>query len=437
MARNRLKNSIIAFTFLIATANAVFYISETMTGKPLLANTLDVLGFCAAPESGATVINGLAGSAGLKGETGTAGAAGLKGETGEEGKVVCQAPINLLELPGDLIPSIDNYYTLGDATHRWKDLQLGPGTLYIQDKVTGLQAGLTVDDGTLLIDGADSLRIGNIRLTKAGIESILSDQDITIGNITDRGYASFARGIKFPDGTIQTTALLQGMKGDTGPQGEQGIQGLSGSNGATGSQGATGTTGLTGPQGLQGLAGANGVNGSNGSNGSNGATGATGSQGAQGIPGSMTSYYGSFYNTATLTNPVANAVNALSFDQTAEAVGTSIASGSRITVANAGVYNIQFSAQVEKTDSGSDSVDIWLAKNQVNVPWSNTRMWLVGNAAKQAAAWNFVLTLAAGDFVQIYWSSADTDVRMYAESASTTPSRPEIPSVIATITQVR
>ena len=207
--RNRLKNLLIAFTFLVATANAVFYISETMTGTPLLASTLDVLGFCAAPESEARVINGVAGSAGLKGETGTAGAAGLNGATGEEGKVVCQAPINLLELPGDLIPSIDNYYTLGDATHRWKGLQLGPGTLYIQDKVTGLQAGLTVDDGTLLIDGTDSLRIGNIRLTKSGIESILSDQDITIGNIADRGYASFARGIKFPDGTIQTTALLQ------------------------------------------------------------------------------------------------------------------------------------------------------------------------------------------------------------------------------------
>ena len=411
--RKRLKNSLIAFTFLLATANSVFYIAESMTGKPLLANTLDVLGFCAAPEIIETSSVGLPGA---KGETGTSGSVGA---TGSEGRVVCQAPINLYNLPGDLIPSVDNVFSLGDPTHRWKGLQLGPGTLYIQDKTTGLQAGLTVDAGTLLLDGTDSLRIGNVRLTKAGLESVLSDQDLTIGNINDRGYALFAHGIKFPDGTIQTTSMLQGIKGDTGPQGLQGLQGVQGS------------------QGLQGSTGVNGADGGVGLQGAQGATGSSGSQGPQGIPGSISSYYGSFYHTVTLTNPIANAVNAVNFNTTAEAVGVSIVGGSRITVANSGVYNLQFSLDVEKTDSGSDSVDIWLAKNQINEPWSNTRMWLVGNAAKQVAAWNFVITLAAGDFLQIYWSSADTDVRIFAEGVSTGPVRPEIPAAIATLTQIR
>jgi hypothetical protein len=47
-----------------------------------------------------------------------------------------------------------------------------------------------------------------------------------------------------------------------------------------------------------------------------------------------------------------------------------------------------------------------------------------------------VITLAAGDYVQLYWSSADGDVRLFAEPASTVPIRPGIPSVIATLTQV-
>jgi hypothetical protein len=382
-----------------------------MTGKPVLANSLKVLGFCPAVPTPFQKVESKAPSA-ISGEKGEPGE---KGEQGIPGETVCQAPIDLFALPGDLIPAVDNLYSLGNSTNRWKGLQLGPGTLYIQDLTTGLQAGITVDSGTLLLDGTDSLRIGNIRLTKKGIESVLSDQDITFGNIGDRGYALFANGIKFPDGTIQTSAMLQGIKGDTG---------------ATGPQGIKGDTGAQGPQGLIGNTGPAGVSGGTGS------TGPQGPQGIQGIPGSMSAYYGNFYSTAVQTNPVARGVNAMTFNGTPDAVGVSIESSSRIKVANAGTYNLQFSAQVEKTDSGNDSIDIWLAKNGNNVAWSNTRLWLYGNGDKHVAAWNFIVTLAANEYVQLYWSSPDADVRLYAEPESTVPTRPGIPSVIATITQV-
>jgi hypothetical protein len=405
------RHAIIAFTFLIASLNFTFYLIETMTGKPVLANSLKVLGFCPAVPTPFQKVESKAPSA-ISGEKGEPGE---KGEQGIPGETVCQAPIDLFALPGDLIPAVDNLYSLGNSTNRWKGLQLGPGTLYIQDLTTGLQAGITVDSGTLLLDGTDSLRIGNIRLTKKGIESVLSDQDITFGNIGDRGYALFANGIKFPDGTIQTSAMLQGIKGDTG---------------ATGPQGIKGDTGAQGPQGLIGNTGPAGVSGGTGS------TGPQGPQGIQGIPGSMSAYYGNFYSTAVQTNPVARGVNAMTFNGTPDAVGVSIESSSRFKVANAGTYNLQFSAQVEKTDSGNDSIDIWLAKNGNNVAWSNTRLWLYGNGDKHVAAWNFIVTLAANEYVQLYWSSPDADVRLYAEPESTVPTRPGIPSVIATITQV-
>jgi hypothetical protein len=465
MNKRFLKNAVITFTFIIAVTNFSFYVAETVSGKPVFANTLKVLGFCPAPAietqrattiappaisgpagakgdagatgntgktgtTGATGPAGATGSTGAKGDTGATGATGAQGEpgingaSGGGGAASCQAPINLISLPGDLIPAIDNLYSLGDATHRWKGLQLGPGTLYIQDVTTGLQAGLTVDGGTLLLDGTDSLRIGNIRLTKKGIESVISDQDITIGNLTDRGYALFAHGIKFPDGTIQTTALLQGIKGDTGV------------TGATGAQGIKGDTGLTGPQGLTGPAGTAGANGSSGGSGSQGIQGIQGIQGLPGTPGTIAAYWGSFYSEQTQANPVINTVNAMTFNGTPDANGVTIVDSSKIRVTNAGVYNLQFSAQIDKADSGTDGIDIWLAKNGNNVAWSNTRLWLIGNDAKQVAAWNFVITLAAGDYVQIYWSSADKDVRIYAEPASTGPIRPAIPSVIATLTQV-
>jgi hypothetical protein len=453
MKKRFFKNAVITFTFIIAVTNFSFYVAETFTGKPVFANTLKVLGFCPAPaietkplttiapsaisgppgpkgETGATGKTGKTGATGARGEQGApgeTGATGSQGETGATGPqgasgggggTVCQAPINLISLPGDLIPAVDNLYSLGSAAYRWKGLQLGPGTLYIEDQITGLQAGITVNDGTLLLDGTDSLRIGNIRLTKKGIESVLSDQDITIGNLSDRGYALFAHGIKFPDGTIQTSAMLQGIKGDTGATGATGAQGIQGDTGATGPQGLTGATGPAGPSGGSGGQGPQGI------------------QGIPGTPGTITAYWGSFYSEQTQTNPIINTVNAMTFNGTPQGNGVSIVDSSKMRVANAGVYNLQFSAQFEKTDSGTDSMDIWLAKNGNNVAWSNTRSWLVGNNAKQIAAWNFVITLAAGDYVQIYWSSSDLAVRLYAEPSSAGPVRPEIPSVIATLTQV-
>ena len=404
---------------LIALSNAGFYVAETMTGKPIFANTLKVLGFCPSPK--------ITLSAQEPSTTDKDKADEDKADKDNTDEPVlettCTAPINLYSLPGDLIPSKDNLFSLGSEKLRWKELQLGPGTLFIEDTTTGLQAGISVNGGALLIDGADSLRIGNLRLTKTGIESIITGQDITIGNLNDRGLLSVANGIRFPDGTVQSSAIIQGLKGETGATGPAGPQGAQGAQGPAGAQGAAG------PQGLAGSAGGSG------------GTGPAGAQGIQGIPGTMSSYYGNFYSTLTQTNvgeaQTPDVANAMTFNSPPDGVGVTIVSNSRITVANAGTYNLQFSAQVEKTNNGNDSIDIWLAKNGTNVAWSSTRTWLYGNNAKHVSAWNFVITLAANDYLELMWSSANPAVQLTAEGAATAPVRPEIPSVIATLTFVK
>jgi hypothetical protein len=407
--RKFLKNTSLSLVVFVALANAGFYFAETITGRPIFANTLKVLGFCPAPKI--TISEPISPVA-------------AEGEKVEEEKpevqTTCTAPINLYSLPGDLIPAKDNLFTLGSETRRWKGLQLGPGTLYIEDLTTGLQAGISVSGGALLVDGADSLRIGNLRITKTGIESIISGQDITIGNLNDKGLLSVANGIRYPDGTVQSSAILQGIKGDTGPAGPQGIPGPAGPQGATG------------PAGPQGLAG---------SAGGTGGSGATGPQGIQGIPGTMSAYYGNFYSNAIQINvgvaATPDVANAFTFNSPPDGVGVTIVSNSRITVANAGTYNLQFSAQLNKTDSGDDSVDIWLAKNGTNIDWSSGREWLYGNDAKQVVGWNYIITLVANDYLELMWYSPDADVRIYSEIASTVPTRPAIPSIIATLTQVK
>ena len=147
-------------------------------------------------------------------------------------------------------------------------------------------------------------------------------------------------------------------------------------------------------------------------------------------------YFLSAYSNQTQTNPVANTENIMTYNTTAEGYGISIQSSSQITFQYAGTYSITFSAQLDKTDSGSDTVDIWVKKNGTNVIDSNTRYTLAGNNAKSVAILNYIVTVNAGDYYQIAWSSPDADVRLYYEGTSTTPTRPAIPSVILTILQI-
>lgn len=146
--------------------------------------------------------------------------------------------------------------------------------------------------------------------------------------------------------------------------------------------------------------------------------------------------YGSFYSNVTQTNPVANTAMAMTFNNTPSANGVSVTSSSRLTVAKAGIYNIQFSAQCTKTDAGTDYIEIWLSKNGTSVPWTNTRLKLEGSNVYQIASWNFVETLGASEYVQLMWGSADLNAQIVAIPLANTTMGVAVPSVIATVTPV-
>ena len=147
-------------------------------------------------------------------------------------------------------------------------------------------------------------------------------------------------------------------------------------------------------------------------------------------------YCGSFYDTTIQANTNPASVRVLSYNTTSISNGVSINDGTQITVENDGVYNIQFSAQFDKTDSGRDQIEVWLSKNGEYVPHSNTKIEADNNNAKVVAAWNFVDQASAGDYYELYWYSLDHEMRVYAQGEQTNPVRPAIPSVILTVTQV-
>jgi hypothetical protein len=134
----------------------------------------------------------------------------------------------------------------------------------------------------------------------------------------------------------------------------------------------------------------------------------------------------------------ANVSQSMNFEVTDISEGVSIVSNSRITLANSGTYNIQFSAQVDRVaGSGTDTVHIWLKKNGTNVSASAGAITVSGAAAaaKTISSWNYVVDASAGDYYEIVWQPTDANLELIAAAA--TGNIPSIPSIILTVTQVR
>jgi len=110
---------------------------------------------------------------------------------------------------------------------------------------------------------------------------------------------------------------------------------------------------------------------------------------------------------------------------------------SQIVVANTGIYNIQFSSQLDKSDAGVDIANFWLRRNGTDVPYSAGNLSLQGNSpAYMMAAWNYVIELLQNDVIELYWASPDANMSIYSEVVQTSPyPHPAIQSTILTITQ--
>ena len=149
--------------------------------------------------------------------------------------------------------------------------------------------------------------------------------------------------------------------------------------------------------------------------------------------------YGAFSSYVTQT-AAANTATQLTFSQTDFTNGVTL-SGSNITVANAGVYNLQFSVQVSSLDNAPTDTSIWLRQNGVDIVGSTG---LVGMLARKGPSdpshdikgWNYFLSMNAGDNVQIWWSTTSVNVSINYYPVSASPTRPSTASVVATMSFV-
>jgi len=128
--------------------------------------------------------------------------------------------------------------------------------------------------------------------------------------------------------------------------------------------------------------------------------------------------YGVFYSTVDQTASAADTGYAVSFDTTRANSAVSVASNSRLTVVNPGVYHLKTTLQLESTNSATKAVSVWLKKNGVDVTYSSHDYTISGNGKKDIANWNGSVALVADDYVEVFWATDDTNVKLDAHVAA-------------------
>ena len=138
----------------------------------------------------------------------------------------------------------------------------------------------------------------------------------------------------------------------------------------------------------------------------------------------------------------ANTATLMTLNTTDFANDVSIAS-SKITVAKAGIYNLQFSTQFQNTDNQIQDISIWLRQNGVDIPGSTGFVSIParksaspGEEAHEIIGWNYYVSMTAGQYIEIYWSTTNASVTIQNYAASTGPTRPSTQSVVATMSFV-
>jgi hypothetical protein len=147
--------------------------------------------------------------------------------------------------------------------------------------------------------------------------------------------------------------------------------------------------------------------------------------------------YGQFSSTTTQSGS-ANTAYSATFNTTDFSQGVSLVAGSRITVANTGLYNIQFSAQLHTTSNEAVDFSIWFAMTGSNIANSNTDFSIekINGGGFQVAALNFLTRIASGSYIELKYSKTTTNGQLQAKGVQAAPTRPATPSVILTVTQV-
>lgn len=132
--------------------------------------------------------------------------------------------------------------------------------------------------------------------------------------------------------------------------------------------------------------------------------------------------------------------NMVTYNQPVIQQGVEVRNNGEIWFSEPGQYLVTFTLQVTNRDNAAHVFEVWARYNGSNYPLSNTRFDIP--ARKSISEWAhivpavtgiFTVTNPATEYLSIAWWSDSTLVFLEHYAAGTSPTRPEIPSVILTV----
>ena len=101
----------------------------------------------------------------------------------------------VIVIDADIIPVTTNTNRLGTPAKRFKELWLGPGTLYVADETLGVDQALGAKDGNFYIKGGAGFQVGEFRFRDNQIAIANNSRDILFGTTLATGNVIFNRPI--------------------------------------------------------------------------------------------------------------------------------------------------------------------------------------------------------------------------------------------------
>jgi hypothetical protein len=145
-------------------------------------------------------------------------------------------------------------------------------------------------------------------------------------------------------------------------------------------------------------------------------------------------FYGDFVRTSGQTANAANTAYVIELNKTEFASGFTLNANSEMVALESGLYKVSVTLNFSSSSASLVRFYHWIRVNGQDVPDSTIRNSLASNGGDAGATSNHIVSLNAGDNVQIMWATEGTQVSLV--SAANTAFAPSSPSAIVNIFQI-
>lgn len=146
--------------------------------------------------------------------------------------------------------------------------------------------------------------------------------------------------------------------------------------------------------------------------------------------------YGLFSSSVNQTGGSTTTAYAVTYDTTVLSRGVRVVSNSRLTVSQAGLYQIEVHLNASNSGGPAATIEAWLAKNGTNIPNTGAHVGLAAITRAATDILSYQVAMSDGDYLEVYWRQDNLSATLEAVAAAASPTRPANPSAIVTMSLI-